>query len=695
MGTILLSVLSCLVSASAPIGQTDSTQTAAADSVYRQVELGEVKVDGRTAIQKEDHINYMPTKRQVEASGSGIALLSRMMIPKLVVNRVSGTVANIDNTVPGIYIDNRKADVKEADRLRPKDIVRVEYYDRPSSSFPGETTVLNFITRKYDRGGYVDARTATYLYPVLQGGTYTMQASFDTKRLNFTMLAGADHGRDDSPGTTSVETVALPTAFTRQSTPLDRLTKNRTYYGKLRTTYRTDKATAYVDVGLNWAETPLDRRHASVAYSPAVYDASEFTSLTESRNASPSAQAFVELRPREGRMLRMQASYVHGDNTYSREYTEGLLAPVLTDTREKTDRGDLRITYSHDLGHKNSFTLFLMGVYNSSRANYIGTMAANQQVDDGGLQFLPRYSHRLGDKLTLTAQAGLYWNVYKIGGYGTVSRLFARPIFNASYTIGPRSSAYFSWAMGSSGTDMAIYNNTEQRLNQYTVVRGNPALEIMNLNMINAGYNLSLSNFNLSLYGNCNITTDLMNTIYLTEGETLVKTYATGGKFIDYMVGGSAQVNLFDRSLQLICSLGYSGERLTGVNAGSNGRVSFTAYANYYCGDFSFYGQYIAKRTSLLYDGSFFSARQYYVFGLSWHCKNFTADAFCQNVFDANYVSRSWANYGVYSFDSSTTNALYGRIAQLRLTYSFDFGRKKVKREKLDVDRGSSGIMKL
>ena len=67
--------------------------------------------------------------------------------------------------MPAIYIDNRKADAKEADRLRPKDMVRVEYYDRPSASFPGEATVLNFITRKYDRGGYVDARTATYLYP--------------------------------------------------------------------------------------------------------------------------------------------------------------------------------------------------------------------------------------------------------------------------------------------------------------------------------------------------------------------------------------------------------------------------------------------------------------------------------------------------------------------------------------------------
>ncbi|WP_338336495.1 hypothetical protein [Marseilla massiliensis] len=36
-----------------------------------------------------------------------------------------------------------------------------------------------------------------------------------------------------------------------------------------------------------------------------------------------------------------------------------------------------------------------------------------------------------------------------------------------------------------------------------------------------------------------------------------------------------------------------------------------------------------------------------------------------------------------------------GRMAWLQLSYSFDFGRRKVERTELDVDRGSSGIMRL
>ena len=36
-----------------------------------------------------------------------------------------------------------------------------------------------------------------------------------------------------------------------------------------------------------------------------------------------------------------------------------------------------------------------------------------------------------------------------------------------------------------------------------------------------------------------------------------------------------------------------------------------------------------------------------------------------------------------------------GGKAYVSLSYSFDFGRKKVEREKLDVQKGSSGIMRL
>lgn len=70
------------------------------------------------------------------------------------------------------------------------------------------------------------------------------------------------------------------------------------------------------------------------------------------------------------------------------------------------------------------------------------------------------------------------------------------------------------------------------------------------------------------------------------------------------------------------------------------------------------------------------------------------AEIGCQRIFDKSYKRQQWFYFGTYSYDLATVyNNL--RSAWFKISYSFDFGRKKVERERLDVDRGSSGIMKL
>ena len=102
--------------------QADSAAVAKRDSIYKQMELGGVTVEGRTAIQKDDHTAYMPTQRQVDAANSGMRLLSNLMIPKLLVNLADHSVKNADGSAPAIYIDNRKADATEATFSLPRGI---------------------------------------------------------------------------------------------------------------------------------------------------------------------------------------------------------------------------------------------------------------------------------------------------------------------------------------------------------------------------------------------------------------------------------------------------------------------------------------------------------------------------------------------------------------------------------------------
>ena len=675
--------------------QTKPDSIGSTDSVAYKKQLGGVTVEGRTAIQKDDHTNYMPTRRQAEASISAIGLLARMMIPKLVVNMADRSVKNADNAELSIYIDNRKADAAEADRLRPKDIVRVEHYDRPTAMFPGEQTVLNFITRTYDRGGYVDARTNTFVFPAADRGAYSLQAGLDTRKLNFTLLAGADYSREDSPGTSGTESFRMAEPFSKRTTALDRLVKNRNYYGIMRTTFRTEKTTVYADLGLNWSETPTNRLHTAVDYTHGSYAASEAATTSASRTAVPSARLFLETVPRQGHRMRLSANYSHSDNTYSRTYAEGTLTPVLTDTRERSDHLDAGLTYIIDLKRNNSLSLHLWGTYRNSRASYTGTVAASQRIDDGGVLFLPSYSHTLGRKLMLSAQASIYWDMYKVEGAGTVNKVLVSPTINANYKISNRSTAYLRWTQSYTVPQMSVYNNIEQRVNQYMVTRGNPQLEIMKIRMLGAGYNLTLKNANLSVFGSCTIYGDLTKPLYFEENGTLVRTFASDGKFFDYSAGGAASVFLFGRSLQLNTQLTYCGQNVRGLNADNNGQLKFSAFASYFLKSFNFYAQYVTKQKLLQTSCSYYEIPHYYLFGAAWNHKGLRIEVMCQHPFEKNYSHRAWADYGIYSFCNTTTNNLSGRLVSLGVSYSFDFGRKKVERTRLEVEKGTSGIMKL
>jgi len=685
----------CCAGASAQTVPADSTQTApaASDSIYRQMELGGVTVEGRTAIQKGDYTAYMPTQRQVDAANSGIGLLANMMIPKLTVDRVSGTVKNANNTAPTIYIDNRKADAMEADRLRPKDIVRVEYYDQPSDEFPGEQSVLNFITRKYGRGGYVDVRTSTTFHPGLNVGGYSAQVGFDMNKMNITLLAGTDFDREDAVGTSGTEHYAFDAPFTKQTTATYGLTKQRNYYGKMRMTYRTDKTTAYSDIGLGWGETPTDRHSTLVVYSPQAYPDAMATTTTQSRNATPQATLFMETRPGKGQTLRVQANYAYGNNTYRRDYTEGGLTPVITDTKEIRNNFDAHVKYTADLRHNNSVTLFIWGFNTWSKADYIGTIDAGQEIQDGGLQLLPMYTHTFAKKLRIGIQPGLYWERYYIKGIGATRKIQGRPTISTSYSINSKNSLYANWSMGTSVPTMDLYNNTEQRVNQYTIKRGNPNLEIEKLHFVDIGYSLALKNVNLSLFGDYFIAADLTKDFYTTEGETMVSTYMSDGALHSCIAGGAVAWSLLNRSLQLSGQLMYKGQRLTGVYSAHNDRMLFSLSTNYYIKNFTLTAMYSSKMSELSGSQWNETPAQYY-FTASWHHKGLYAEIGCQRIFDKDYKKRQWFDFGTYSYDRAT---VYNNMcsAWLKISYSFDFGRKKVERTELEVDRGSSGIMKM
>ena len=128
------------------------------DSVSKNVQLKEVVVAGDMAKREVDHIDCIPTPKQRKHAHSGFELIKNMIFAGVNVDIENGVITTPAGTAT-LYINGGKASVREITSLRPKDILRVEYYDMPTGKYANDKSVINYIVKTYTSGGYtqVDA----------------------------------------------------------------------------------------------------------------------------------------------------------------------------------------------------------------------------------------------------------------------------------------------------------------------------------------------------------------------------------------------------------------------------------------------------------------------------------------------------------------------------------------------------------
>lgn len=90
-------------------------------SLTSDTELKEVTVTANSVIQKKDRLLIIPDKQQIKHAYTGYDLLYNLMIPGVSVDRRQGTVSTSKGGAT-LYINGRRADFREIQNLRPKDI---------------------------------------------------------------------------------------------------------------------------------------------------------------------------------------------------------------------------------------------------------------------------------------------------------------------------------------------------------------------------------------------------------------------------------------------------------------------------------------------------------------------------------------------------------------------------------------------
>ena len=656
------------------------------------VVLGEVVVKGSSFIRKDDHVLVIPDKQQVKHASTGYDLLYNLMIPSIEVNKRTGTVSTFGGEV-SLYINGEKADYRDVQSLRPRDIENVEYYDVPTGKYANDVAAINYIVKKRQSGGYIFAdgkQTIGYM-----AGDYNIGGKVDHGNTSYSFWGGHTMQKYKGSIVDKNETILFPdyTVYRNRETTAGNYRNNQQYM-QFKVSNVNKKRNLSAQIALVRNETPSDENYGLLDYSGHYTYSTRSTDSKQEQNLSPSLRLFGDFNIGKNQTLEFTAKGSYTQNDYTRQYTENE-NNSLSDVKEDLYSFNFSANYNIKLQHQNSFGVDIRHYHNITSSTYAGDYSSWQHLWTGESMFMLNYSQRFGKHFTMILRPGLSWMNYKLHTEDVRRYCSLKTSSRFSYQFNKKQQLALTADAGVNQPDISYMNNVDQTVDFLQIKRGNPFLDDMQLYNISLLYNGVFGKLNVVGGPGYSIYTHNVSPIYYLEGDKLIGSYRSDGNIYGLGIILNISYHVTDN---LRTKLAF---KYLNVQTRKNYNINLDSYSaildiNYFLKDFSInlFGKIPTEKieTSTLIVSK---SPATYGASVSWSHKGWYIEAGTENPFTRHSRYREHADYGVYQYNQVQTSRIYQRTGYVKLAYTFDFGRK-TSRDKNDVDRSiNSAIMKV
>ena len=656
------------------------------------VVLGEVVVKGSSFIRKDDHVLVIPDKQQVKHASTGYDLLYNLMIPSIEVNKRTGTVSTFGGEV-SLYINGEKADYRDVQSLRPRDIENVEYYDVPTGKYANDVAAINYIVKKRQSGGYIFAdgkQTIGYM-----AGDYNIGGKVDHGNTSYSFWGGHTMQKYKGSIVDKNETILFPdyTVYRNRETTAGNYRNNQQYM-QFKVSNVNKKRNLSAQIALVRNETPSDENYGLLDYSGHYTYSTRSTDSKQEQNLSPSLRLFGNFNIGKNQTLEFTAKGSYTQNDYTRQYTENE-NNSLSDVKEDLYSFNFSANYNIKLQHQNSFGVDIRHYHNITSSTYAGDYSSWQHLWTGESMFMLNYSQRFGKHFTMILRPGLSWMNYKLHTEDVRRYCSLKTSSRFSYQFNKKQQLTLAADAGVNQPDISYMNNVDQTVDFLQIKRGNPFLDDMQLYNISLLYNGVFGKLNVVGGPGYSIYTHNVSPIYYLEGDKLIGSYRSDGNIYGLGIILNISYHVTDN---LRTKLAF---KYLNVQTRKNYNINLDSYSaildiNYFLKDFSInlFGKIPTEKieTSTLIVSK---SPATYGASVSWSHKGWYIEAGTENPFTRHSRYREHADYGVYQYNQVQTSRIYQRTGYVKLAYTFDFGRK-TSRDKNDVDRSiNSAIMKV
>lgn len=120
----------------------------------RMESLNEITVTAKNVIREFDRQILFPEQSKKEASTNGIDLIDKLYLDKVYINKINNSIKSVQGGKVELRINGAPADEADFMNIDPKQVIRVEYHDRPSMRYGDTDAVIDFYVKRRDTGGH-------------------------------------------------------------------------------------------------------------------------------------------------------------------------------------------------------------------------------------------------------------------------------------------------------------------------------------------------------------------------------------------------------------------------------------------------------------------------------------------------------------------------------------------------------------
>lgn len=614
------------------------------------------------------------------------------MIPGVSVERSTGSVTT-PNGAATLYIDGREVDFREVQSLRPKDVSRVEYFDVPTGKYAKDAYAINIIMKPLNNGGYTQldaSQNVGYLY-----GDYNLISKFVTGTKSLNLWAGYSLENPKSSMDEN-ETFIFPDYQLNRLQHYNNANNRQTEeYVQASISNRGRKYIWMLRGGMAWNASKNGVNNGMTEYwktAAAIKNGSILDINTRNKSYRPSVYFYGLHTFSNTKSLDYVFDGYYSRNDYDRLYNDDNVS-FRSLVKEDYYYIKANANYSMAFSHRNRLTFSLYEFMRISDSEYIGTSAYNQNLHSSETILFADYSQRLGS-FFFDINPGLSFLTYRLEEMKSINHLTPRLQARATYRMDKVQQLQFMFALGNTYPRINTINNVEQQIDPFIILKGNPNMDNSILLNPRLSHTLNLNKFALQtgvsyFYQNHSIISDY----YIRDGH-LISTFRddciyhrpSADMSITYKPSGSLNMKVSGQWIEHLVRGGAEHRNLSAF--------SETAMINYYVRDFSFSASIASPARDLI--DSQISRKTFWRYQLSamWNHGNLAIEANANNLFmmKNNIVDELSASY--YSFKQIDQSRSYNQYANLKIVYSFDYGKKTSKSPDYKHQNSESAILK-